>query len=277
MKNILLPTDFSDTSKNAIHYALQLFEDESCNFYVLYVQDATAYTTDDLMSNSSSSLYDSVITTHQKKLNAFVARLKTEFNTENFKFHTLVDYDSFIDATKQTIKSKEIDFIVMGTNGATGAKEVIFGSNTLNVIRNVNCRTLIIPQNCQYVVPKEMLLALDPLDILNGVAIRDFFNFVKHHHINLHVIRVKPDQEIQSIEADDKVNLTHYMTSENYTYNLLADVELEQAVEVYLETNNIDILSLFVQKETLLERLFIGSSTTKINKDAKFPLLIFHT
>ncbi|WP_341220224.1 universal stress protein [Polaribacter atrinae] len=35
MKNILLPTDFSDNSWNAIQYAVQLFKDEKCNFFIM--------------------------------------------------------------------------------------------------------------------------------------------------------------------------------------------------------------------------------------------------
>ena len=35
MKNILLPTDFSENSWNAIKYALQLFKTETCKFYLL--------------------------------------------------------------------------------------------------------------------------------------------------------------------------------------------------------------------------------------------------
>jgi nucleotide-binding universal stress UspA family protein len=275
MKNILLLTDFSDTSKNAINYALQLFEKELCQFYVLYVQDSSVYTTDDLMTNSSSSLYSSLIDKPEKKLLKYIAKLESEFANDNFDFHSIVDFDSFIDATKQTMESKKINLIVMGTNGATGAKEVIFGSNTINVIRKINCTTLIIPETSTYVAPKEILLALDPFDTLNGKAIRNFFNFFNHHNLKLHVLRIHPDND--GIEDEDKSNLTHYMKSETYTYDIIYDVPMEHAVDTYLQTKKIDILSLFVQEETLLERLFIGSPTTKINKEARFPLLIFHT
>ena len=37
MKTILLPTDFSDNSWNAIEYALNLNKDTDCNFYLLHV------------------------------------------------------------------------------------------------------------------------------------------------------------------------------------------------------------------------------------------------
>ena len=37
MKNILIPTDFSKNSWNAIEYALKFFENSCCNFYLLHV------------------------------------------------------------------------------------------------------------------------------------------------------------------------------------------------------------------------------------------------
>jgi len=86
---------------------------------------------------------------------------------------------------------------------------VIFGSNTINVIRKVNCTTLIIPENYKYAAPKEMLLALDPFDKLNGKAIRNFFKFFKHHTLRLHVLRINPHNDIYGVEADDKQNFNH--------------------------------------------------------------------
>jgi nucleotide-binding universal stress UspA family protein len=277
MKNILLLTDFSDTSKNAIRYALKLFKNERCTFYVMYVQDATSYTTDDVVSNASTSLYDSLINKNRIKLATYVSDLKSEFDVENFKFKTIVDFDSIIAAIHQSIKAKDIDLIVMGTNGATGAKEIVFGSNTLKVIRRVDCTTLIIPQNFEYVAPKQMLLALDQSDQLNGEVIADFFKFLKRHSTRLHVLRVNAEIETHELSETDKNNLNLYMTHESYLYDLVDNVPMEQAVDNYIQTNHIDMLSLIVQKESFLERLFAGSSTTKINQHTQLPLLIFHS
>ena len=43
MKNILIPTDFSENSWNAIKYALQFFKKKKCNFYLLHVTSITNY------------------------------------------------------------------------------------------------------------------------------------------------------------------------------------------------------------------------------------------
>ena len=40
------------------------------------------------------------------------------------------------------VEDKAIDYVVMGTKGATGAKEVLFGSNTVHVFKKVKCPVL---------------------------------------------------------------------------------------------------------------------------------------
>ncbi|MFT4833127.1 MAG: nucleotide-binding universal stress UspA family protein, partial [Psychroserpens sp.] len=43
MKNILVPTDFSEDSFNAVTYALELLKKSPCNFYLLHVNDMSSY------------------------------------------------------------------------------------------------------------------------------------------------------------------------------------------------------------------------------------------
>jgi hypothetical protein len=38
-----------------------------------------------------------------------------------------------------------VDLVIMGTKGATGAREILFGSNAVHVIKNSNCPVLVIP------------------------------------------------------------------------------------------------------------------------------------
>ncbi len=37
MKQILIPIDFSKNSKNAVHYAMDLYYEIPCHFFILYV------------------------------------------------------------------------------------------------------------------------------------------------------------------------------------------------------------------------------------------------
>ena len=61
MKNILLPSDFSKNSKNAIQYAIKFFENEECHFYILNIQKSSKYITANLGAGPQSDcVYDIV-------------------------------------------------------------------------------------------------------------------------------------------------------------------------------------------------------------------------
>jgi nucleotide-binding universal stress UspA family protein len=276
MKNILLLTDFSKNSINAIHYALQLFQHEVCNFYVLHVEVGDMYISDDLIMAGNDSIYDSLVKKSKHKLSKLIVKLENEFNNENFNYEMIVDHDGFIDAINQVLISKSIDLIVMGTNGVTGAKEVLFGSNTINVIRKIDCPTLVIPQGFIYRTPKEVLLPLDAFDTIIGKSFADALRFTNRFSKKLHVLRINPNTEDSKKALKDKENIEQLLKDTDYEYHMVNTIPMEHVVKSYSQTHNIDLITLLVQKESFFERFIVGSTTTKISNEIRLPLLIFH-
>jgi nucleotide-binding universal stress UspA family protein len=276
MNNILLLTDFSDSSVNAIHYALNLFKDNTCNFFVLNVESSITYLGDDLMTVGNKSIYESLIKKPKGKLETLVLDLEKTYKNENFSFEVLIDHDVFIDAINQVIKAKSIDLIVMGTNGVTGAKEVVFGSNTINVIRKVNCSTLVIPETFKYRAPKELVLPLGINDSISSEAFASLLTFAKQYSKKVHIIRVKPNDEVSLEEKHDSAYLEKNLNDINYEYHVVNHVPINYVVNSYIQTNPIDLITLLVHKENFFERFFIGSSTAQISNKLKLPLMVYH-
>ncbi|APZ45464.1 universal stress protein [Polaribacter reichenbachii] len=278
MRNILLLTDFSENSINAIRYALHLFEDDICNFNMLYVQKSSSYLVDDFMLAGERSVYDTIIKKPKTQLAKLVVKIENEFNNKNFNFSYLVSYNSLVASVKEIIKSKEIDLIVIGTNGVTGADEVIFGSNTINIIREVDCATLIIPEDYKYIQrPKQILLPLDIDDSVKGNAFIDIIKFTNHFGKKLHLVRIKPNNEDSKEEKNDIRNIDFFLKDTDNEYHIVKNVSMPDVVNCYLQTHNIDLITLIVQKESLFERFITGSPTTKIAHKLSLPLLVFHS
>lgn len=276
MRNILLLTDFSDNSINAIHYALKLFSRSKVNFFVLHVESTNTFLTDDLMAAGSKSIYDTLVKKPKSRLKKVVSDLEKASKHENFNFEMLIDHDVFADSVNQVVASKEIDLIVMGTNGVTGAKEVLFGSNTINVIRKVTCPTLVIPEDFTYTSPKEILLPLDINDSIGGEAFSNLLTFANTYSEKLHLMRIKPNNEVSPEEHSDTEQVQKYLRDINYEYHVVSNTPMDHVVNSYTQTHSIDLIALLVQKESLFERFFIGSTTTEISKKLKVPLLVFH-
>jgi nucleotide-binding universal stress UspA family protein len=277
MKNILLLTDFSENSINAMRYALQLFKDSVCDFQVLHVQSSSTYITDDLMLAGNSSIYDSLIKEAKDTLRKLVVNLENEFENKNFSFNILVDHDVLTAAITQVLKTHTIDLIVMGTNGVTGTKEVVFGSNTINVIRKIECTTLVIPEGFTYRKPKEILLPLDVFDTLYGSAFIEVAKFTKRFCKRLHILRISPNGETSKEALKDQDHLNYFLSDTEYEYHTINNVPMHYTVSCYSQTHTLDLTMLLVQKESLFERFFIGSPTTQISNKISEPLLIFHS
>ena len=78
MRTVLLPTDFSDNSYNAIQYALQLFKNSRTKFILLN----TLYNADFIIY---SSLYGVYKENSIKNLSRFLKKIEEEFPN---KLHT---------------------------------------------------------------------------------------------------------------------------------------------------------------------------------------------
>ena len=148
MKRILIPTDFSENSWNAIKYGLALFQDSKNTFYLLHVNPIPAYSGAGSSVRAASRMMDeALLKSNKEDLDEIITKIKElPFNTE----HTFISYsthDYFIDCIKREVQDKTIDLIIMGTKGASGIKEITLGSNTGDVITRVKCPLLAVPEN----------------------------------------------------------------------------------------------------------------------------------
>ncbi|RAJ16411.1 universal stress protein [Olleya aquimaris] len=276
MKNILLLTDFSESSKNAIHYALQLLEAQTLKCHLVYVHKASTFTSADLMTTGNDNLYASIVKSPKEDLEDLMATLQNNYKNNNHTFSIHIDYDVFTDAINQLVELQTIDLIVMGTNGVTGADEVVFGSNTLNVIRKVNCPTLIIPKDYNFAKPKEVLIPLDENDELNSKRLQVILELVDKKDAKYHILRITESAENNSITAKDAKALKSLFKASDYDYHNITNVPMHHVVDTYVQTHAIDFEVFIIQKTSFLERLFSGSPITKHSKIASIPLFILH-
>ncbi len=277
MKNILLLTDFSEDSRNAIEYALQFFKGGKYNFYILNVHKVSNYTTGDLMASSDdASIYDSIIKNPKAALDKMIKKFLKEYNNEDFSYEAICDYDSFISAVKQTINLRKIDLTVMGTNGATGANEVIFGSNTIAVIRQVDCPVMVIPQEFKFIEPTNILFALQYNDNIKDKPLKPLKHIVKKHNATLDILILnKRDISIDQFN-DRKNSIGSFFKGDKCKFYTIVDVPIDKAMDCFEQIKEIDLIAKIINKESFLQRLISGSKTDEIAYKSRVPLLIMH-
>ncbi|MGB7785062.1 MAG: universal stress protein [Salinimicrobium sp.] len=276
MRNILLPTDFSQSSINAIFYALRLMRGTTCTFHFLSIYKAWKYTSGDLMlSCSDDSVYDCLLQENEGKLKKLIENIEKSFPGEDFDFETISSYNVFTDAINNLLEQHHFDFIVMGTDGSSNITEQIFGSHTLRVIRKVNAPLLVIPNGKKCMIPRNLLLSLNIDTNPEQVSFEALQKLIGNQSFSLDILKIASEDENPEEEASREQAVKQLFEIYNPKYHKVSGVPAHQAIQTFVETAKIDFHVLPVKKEDFLERVF-GSQLAKIIYATKVPLLVLH-
>ena len=275
MKSILLPTDFSNNSMNAIHYALELFKGERCEFYILNVQKASSFVSDDLMAmESSTTIYQNLIESSKKAIEKTIIDLKKKYKVDDHIYHSIVDYDNFVEAIKQVVKSKNICLIVMGTKGATGAEKVIFGSNTVRVMQRIDCPVLAIPDNCKFNRLDKIAFTSNYLTFYKKEELKPLITLAEKFDSKIDVLHLTKGEHLTVGQENNRTFLDECFSNLNHEFINLSNTDLFKTVEQYILYNDIDLLAMMSRKHSFLERLFTKHNVETFAFKISVPFLV---
>lgn len=257
MKSILLPTDFSKNSENAINYAMALFKDVDCNFYLLNVQKASSFITDDMMvMSASATIYQTIIDVSKKSLANLITKIETKHKNEKHNFHSVVDYDNFIDSINQLTINKNIDLIIMGTKGASGLEKVIFGSNTVHVMQRCVAPVLVIPDGCLFTNLNTVAFTTNNLTLHNVEELKPLKDILTLHKSKLNVLHFDDIKHTSNQKNKNKLFLKTHFSDVTYENIDSYSKDIYKTLEEYIHANNIKLIAMMREKHSFLERLF---------------------
>lgn len=275
MKSILLPTDFSKISLNAIDYVMELFKEEECIFYVLNIQKAASFVSDDLMTMSSSTtIYQTLIDTAKKSIKNVVNTIEAYYKNDKHQFISVVDYDNFIDGINQMCEANNIDLIVMGTKGATGAERVLFGSNTVRVMQRCKTPVLAIPDKCKFKGINKIAFTSDYLSKYKADELEPLLYFANIFNARVDVLHMMKSNELTDAEKANKDYIDELLLDVNHIFIDLEKNDLYRKVQDYIENNNIKLLAMSSKKHSFIDRLFNTHNVEKFGSKIDIPFLV---
>jgi len=276
MKKILLPTDFSDNAKNAIHYALNLFKNEGCKFYLLNTYTPIIYSYDYQMNAGGflGEITDVVRDNSIHKLNELEKNIKEKFHNPKHQFEIVSSFNLLTDEIKDRIEEHAIDLIVMGTKGATGTKEILFGTNTIHIIQKVKCPVLAIPDGHFYEEPKEILFPTDFKIDYSNKKLAILKNIANHFDSRVHVLNVSHGVELNEPETRNKENLENLFLDVRHAFYRVNDQDIPQAINEFQKSTYVQILMMINNKHSFFENLFFKPVINQIGFHLNIPFLV---
>jgi len=138
IKKILLPTDFSEGSKNALPYAMELAKQYNASLYLIHViYDLSQASGLHVPHVNLDQLYLEIEGAAKKELERFGLEELRGLNVHR-EIIRGVPYEEII----KFAEKNQIDLIVIGTHGRKGLEKVFFGSTAEQVVRRAPCAVL---------------------------------------------------------------------------------------------------------------------------------------
>ncbi len=279
MKNILIPTDFSENAWNAIAYAVQFFQKSECNFFLLHVNAVNSLKASDSFYVQYENATAATLTKPSKVLlKEVLDRIAEHFPKNNrHRFFTISDKNNLIGAIREHVEKNNIDLIVMGTKGASGISGLAIGGNTGNVITKVKCTTLIVPENARYLRPQEIVLPTDFSINYNPATFRPLAEILEDGRGELNVLQVyKETPQLNDDQKKNKELLNDCFTGQSHSFYFLSHKQIDFAVQQFVDFKEINLIAILAKNLNYLQRILFQPSVDKVSYYKNVPFLVMH-
>jgi len=275
MKKILFPTDFSEVANNAFVHALGLAKLIQGELILLHTYELPIID-NQFAPQNYKEVFDSLELANFDRFKDEIPKLRAialEHNLEHIKMsHLLMDGD-LIYNVKEIIKNDEIDFVVMGTSGASGWKEMFLGTNTGEAIAILSVPVLSIPESAKY-NKIETIGFTTRFREKDKEALSNVIKIAKSAGAMVKCLYVET-------KASDNTVATYKDWEEHFKdkpvqFFIVPSEKVNETIEEFITHQNIDVLAMLTYKRNFFQWLFTTSFTEKMSYHCNIPILALH-
>ncbi|MEQ8323470.1 MAG: universal stress protein [Vicingaceae bacterium] len=277
MKKILIASDFSSNADSAIEYGLKLAQVFNAKVYLFNsFVTVPAIGIDGGPGVMSETVIHAGIESHREKMESILSDLSEDL-TKGLHIEIVIgDGDPVINICEYA-KDQAIDLVLMGTKGESRLEEILFGSTTVEVMKECRCPVIAIPHNSTFYGIKKIVYASD-LEEKDIAVIEHLCSFAKFFDSDVVVFHVFEEDNMTNQEEADEFNdllvqRVKYpkLKKESVTYGNTHDAILDVVKK--------DLANLIVMREKdrgIFGRLFHKDMVKRINFHTTIPLMVYN-
>lgn len=275
MLNILVPTDFSENAFNAIRYAMELFKYEKCEFLVVNafaddVYENTLELTRDFFEEYKEKSREAT----ERALQKVVAEMLRISPNPRHNYEYKAVFASLVDAVNEQSNELNVDVVVMGTKGKTDARDITFGSQTLQVIKYVKCPVLAIPTTYRGDGPERIVFPTDYQIPYKRRELKLVNTLVRNFKSTIQFLHISKSEKLSHRQQDNRQFLEESIPSGQDTFINTDNYDIEKAVNYFVQTEKSDLLVMVNNRHSYMESLLYSSTIERLGLKIEIPFLV---
>ncbi len=280
MEKILVPSDLSDISENALKLAVDIADRLSAKIYLVnfidhpYGKSFTASGDVDRKYGDNENLFTiQLIRKNYERL----GNLASGYSRNSGDIHYEVYDEDFDGGVEQYVNGKGIDLIVMGTTGEETIEEFFTGNHTEQVIQKVGCPVISVRDKYSETDFGHIVLGLD----LKQDGKDDFSKAMGYindlsTHLNstVDVVHVAdPGSSNHSILEAQLKDFSQRHGLLNYNVTVTENEDKERGLIAFAHARGASLLAVLTHVEGGFFRVFSHSTSEEITRESDIPVL----
>jgi nucleotide-binding universal stress UspA family protein len=270
MKTILLPTDFSKSSKNAITYAIEIAKRSKSKLILLHTYSVPVVTTDVMVVPPISEIEKAAISSLKKLADSIHKKYGNKIAIE-YK----CIYGTPVESINEFCQKQKIDLIVMGMQGGGLLTEKLVGSTTTSIMRKVECPVLCIDKSVRFKPTKKIVLACDLRFVPGAKTFRLLKEYAALFKSNISVLYVMNEFETlpKKGEAVVGTKLKNALNDIRHSFNFVKNNDVVKGINDFAKKQKADMIVMIPHKHDVYENLFFEHDSKRMAFHTKLPLL----
>ncbi|MFK7951892.1 MAG: universal stress protein [Ekhidna sp.] len=276
MKKILVPVDFSERSSEALDFAIefnQRVKGQIILMHAIIVPATTFVASGEIDLKHMQSFYQAE---YIKGINNRLGEWAQRIADAGQEHSTHLKYGHPYEKVSELIADEKVDWIVIGSDGASGIKEVFIGSLTERVIRHADCPVITIKGKSTISDMKSMVFASSLREDEDWMALKAK-EIQELLDLNMHIVKVKTPHNYltEEVAKDQLKQFVKRNYLERCSQSTISSDYQEEGIVEFAEEVKAGMILMGTHAKTGLAHFFGGSRAENVANHSKIPVMTF--
>lgn len=271
MKQLLVPVDYPKQAKNTIRNASVMAKKLDMGLILYHAMPLPA----GFASGSPiGTMYGELETRKDHVHKELLGTLKEVTDIEELSYQTMVTYGNMARGIKQIEKYNELGLVLMYSKGPNGFIESMAGSNAYNVIQEMDCPVMVLPQDADISKMKSIALAGDYVQVIEPQLLQGLIDISKSFFAHIEVIHVQEKEALEDEQIDIGRSMDRYLKEVPHTFHFKTYDNVKEGLLAFCYRREVDLLALIPRQHSVLDRILHTSKTKELVHEIPMPLLV---
>lgn len=272
MKNILIPTNFTDNCNKAADLGIKMAKLYNAEIHFYHFL-RTPVDWVKLDKQKEARYPDTVRKIGSAKADLRDLEKKAEVNGLECRF--FVEFNGEIDRILDHCGDFHHDFIITGSSGTRGGVRELLGSNVEKIVRKADVPVIVVKDEVVNFPFKNIVFVSDFLEDVSK-AFKQVMSIAKKCNAKVHLLRINTHKDFNSIEQDlepMKKFLENFPELDNYSMNVYNEPSVEKGINDFLTYQDADLIAMCTHGRSGFLSLFSQSITEKVTNHSELPVM----